>query len=84
VRRGAFARHWWDTYWTVGGDDEAYAAWTLLLTRIDRRGHVSMRIPEDAASRVPRRMAQLRANRDELHKAMKTQEKNLDRGVSRP
>lgn len=78
VRRGAFARHWWDTYWTVGGDDEAYAAWTLLLTCIDRRGHAWMRIPDDAASRVPRRLAHFRANKDELQKAMKTQEKNLD------
>lgn len=79
VRRGAFARHWWDTYWTVAGHDEAYAAWTLLLACIDRRGHVWMRIPDDAASRVPRRLAHFRANRDELQKAMKTQEKNLDR-----
>ncbi len=38
-----------------------------------------MRIPDDAASRVQRRLAHFRANRDELQKAMKSQEKNLDR-----
>ena len=79
VRRGAFARHWWNLYWSTGGEDDAYAAWTLLLKCIDRRGHVWMRIPDDAESRVPRRLAHFRANRDELQKALKTLEKNLDR-----
>lgn len=79
VRRGAFARHWWDAYWTVEEDDDAFAAWTLLLSYIDRRGHVWMRTPDDAASRVPRRLAHFRANRDELHRAMKSHEKNLDK-----
>lgn len=38
-----------------------------------------MTVLKDAASRVPRRLADVRAKRDELLKAMKTQEKNLDR-----
>lgn len=79
IRRGMFARHWWETYWSASSDDEAYAAWVLLLRSVDRRGHVWMRIPDGAESRAPRRLAHFKANRDELHKAMKSQEKNLDR-----
>lgn len=79
IRRGAFARHWWETYWSASSDDEAYAAWILLLKSVDRRGHVWMRVPNDAETSAPRRLAHFKANRDELQKAMKTQEKNLDR-----
>jgi hypothetical protein len=79
VRRGAFARHWWETYWSAPSDEEAYAAWVLLLKSVDRRGHAWMRVPDEAASMAPRRLAHFKVNRNELHKAMKTQEKNLDR-----
>ena len=84
VRRGASGRRWWDIDWTAAGGSEAYAAWTMVLNCIDRRGHVWMRIPDDAVSRVPRRLAHFGANRDELQKAMKAEEKNFRKGVSRP
>jgi hypothetical protein len=79
TRREAFARYWWDSYWSAPSEDLAYAAWVLLLKSVDRRGHVWMRLPDDAASFTPGRLAHFRVNRNELYKAMKTHEKNLDR-----
>ncbi|MFD1104700.1 hypothetical protein [Sphingobium olei] len=31
------ARHWWNSFWTAGDGESAFAAWTLLATCADRR-----------------------------------------------
>ncbi|UES43657.1 hypothetical protein GFK90_07645 [Roseibium aggregatum] len=78
-RREVFARHWWDRYWSVDTDEEAYAAWVLLLRIVDRRAHAWMELPKGMQERHPRRVAHYRLNHDDLVRAMKKAEKKLDR-----
>lgn len=81
-RNEAFAHHWWDRYWQAETDDEAYAAWELFLRCADRRVHLWLRdIPACAGGedRRQHRINHLWLNMDDLKRAMKKQEKDLDR-----
>lgn len=81
--RDACSRHWWNTYWSAERDEDAYAAWTLFKHTADRRAHVWMRSFFRSESRSSknshRRLAHMRLNLKEVERAMKDQEKNLDR-----
>lgn len=77
-RREAWARHWWNRYWEAGTDDEAFAAWTLLLQTIDRRAHGWLVLPVDAGNRHPRRLSHYELNHDDLVSAMTRSEKKMD------
>lgn len=78
-RSEIWARHWWDLYWGAESNEEAYAAWVLLLRVADRRALVWLKIPEGMAERHPRRVAHLQLNYDDLRRAMKKAEKKLDK-----
>lgn len=77
-RREVWARHWWDQYWNADTDEEAYAAWVLLLQVIDRRAHTWMEIPSAMYDDQPRRVAHYRLNKADLVRAMMKVEKKLD------
>ena len=77
-RREIWARHWWNQYWNADTDEEAYAAWGLLLQVIDRRAHSWMKIPSGMYEYQPRRVAHYQLNQDDLVRAMKKAEKKLD------
>lgn len=76
-RREVWARHWWDHYWNADTDEEAYAAWVLLLQIVDRRAHAWMEITSEMHERHPRRVAHCRLNYDDLVRSMKKAEKKL-------
>ncbi len=76
LRRDAFAQHWWRLYWSAEREEEAFAAWQLLLRTVDRRWHVWQHDAMDPAK--PRRLAHFRLNFDALESAMAKQEKNFD------
>ncbi|WP_154664442.1 hypothetical protein [Pseudodonghicola xiamenensis] len=76
--REVWARHWWDQYWHADTDEEAYAAWVLLLQIVDRRAHAWMAIPSGMCDEQPRRVAHYRLNYDDLVRAMNKVEKKLD------
>jgi hypothetical protein len=48
IRRGVFARKWWNAYWTAPDAAAAYAAWVLLLKCVDRRSYCWMVVPVGA------------------------------------
>ncbi|MBY3114991.1 hypothetical protein [Rhizobium laguerreae] len=81
-RSEAFARHWWDRYWQAESDDEAYAAWQLLTSGVDRRAFVWMRSSEShlnmAGDGSARRRRHAALNWDALESAMKKSEKKMD------
>lgn len=81
-RSEAFARHWWDLYWEAESDDDAYAAWQLLLSGIDRRAFIWMKSQATETSvtgvRSARRRRHVALNLNALKSAMKKSEKKLD------
>lgn len=83
MRSEAFARHWWDRYWDAESDEEAYAAWELLLRCVDRRAYLWIRSPTRKANsdirRDTRRIAHAEINFDDIKSAMKKAEKTMDR-----
>jgi hypothetical protein len=80
--REACARHWWDVYWSVASDAEAYAAWVLFLGTADRRAYEWMAFQkadvDDASQIYERRLAHFQINERELKSAMDKKEKELD------
>lgn len=79
TRRGVFARHWWNAYWEVESNEDAYAAWELFLRSADRRTLEWLAVPADAATKSPHRLAHLEINQSELRQAARKQEKDLER-----
>lgn len=77
-RREVWARHWWDHYWSTETDEEAYAAWVLLLQIVDRRAHAWIEFTSEMCERHPRRVAHYRLNHDDLVRGIKNAEKKLD------
>jgi hypothetical protein len=79
--KDACAHYWWDRFWSIPSDDEAYAAWTLMLETADRRADVWMR-PDVASTFLPaevyrRRLIHCRMNNHELVQAMKKNSKGI-------
>ncbi|WP_282052139.1 hypothetical protein [Phaeobacter inhibens] len=78
-----FAHYWWQQYWRVESNEEAYAAWELLLLCVDRRAYVWMEVPPQELSisenAVQKRVAHLQLNFDQLQSAIKKKEDGLDR-----
>lgn len=77
-RREVWAKHWWNRYWNADTDDEAYAAWILLLQVTDRRAHAWIDVSSGMHEHRPRRVAHYRLNRDDLVRGMEKAEKKMD------
>ncbi len=79
----ACARHWWNAYLDAADPSTAYAAWVLFLRATDRRSWTWIQKKIDAVSEkddvYKQKMAHVRLNRDELKRACKEREKELDR-----
>lgn len=79
----ACARHWWNAYLDATDPSTAYAAWVLFLRATDRRSWTWIQQEIDAVSEkddfCKQKMAHVRLNRDELKRACKEREKELDR-----
>lgn len=78
-RSEIWARHWWERYWAAESNEEAYAAWVLLLRVADRRAIAWMEVPDGMEERHPRRVAHFHLNYDDMVRAMKKAEKKLDK-----
>lgn len=78
VRANADARHWYKVFRTAPKDDEAYAAWVLMLTVVDRRYYLW---PEHASEAFPsrKRRAHEIFNADEVRNAIERNERDLER-----
>lgn len=78
----ACARHWWNAYLKATDPSAAYAAWVLFLRAADRRSWTWIQKEIDAVSEkddfYKQKMAHVRLNRDELKRAYKEREKELD------
>jgi len=77
--RGALAKYWWQRYVEAPDADQAYGAWTVLLSCVDRRVHLWIRqgIPNGSRSDELQRLKHihLATNSDELSKACKKKER---------
>jgi len=78
-RSEMWAGHWWERYWAAESNEDAYAAWVLLLRVADRRALIWMEVPDGMAKRHPRRVAHFELNYDDLVRAMKKAEKKMDK-----
>ena len=78
----ACARHWWRAYLDAADPSAAYAAWVLFLRAADRRIWTWIRQEIDAVSEkddfYKQKMAHVRLNRNEIKRACKEREKELD------
>ncbi len=81
--REACAQHWWNAYWDSSNQEQAYAAWVLFMHTVDRRAHCWMAIRcanADQTTKLGRqKLAHFRLNYDEIKRAMKKQEKDMER-----
>ena len=81
--REASARYWWNRYWHVKSDEDAYAAWVLFMETADRRVYGWMNLKDgglDVANpTIGRRQAHFEANQDTLRSAVNKHEKQMDR-----
>ena len=79
----ACARHWWKAYLKTPDPASAYAAWVLFVRAADRRIWTWMQQEIDSVSEkddfYKHKMAHVRLNRDDLKRACKEREKELDR-----
>lgn len=74
----ASARHWFDQFLVVDGEVEAWAAFRLLLKCVDRRFWTWVDGPR-LRSAEPRRVTFYAANRDQIERACKENEKDLEK-----
>jgi len=83
LRSEIFAKAWWEEFCNATDEQQAYAAWKLMLECVDRRANIWMREDDIRAScddaLQDLKLMHFHMNYSELQDAIKKREKNCDR-----